>query len=1058
MNSPQNKEGKEKKIYTSISSLKNSQKKDKYKDLSSNKKSITLNNEENIRNSSELIKPSINQQKINKPLQKNYIFKKKEEMEKEEKVKEENEEEEEEINSDEYVSSTNLDVETNTYINYINKNNEEINLNKNNTNKIIHYPGRLKNKILSDDFNNKIEVIPNKDNNKNNNIFLTDNKGIINNDKNLIILNNINNINENNVINNIKINNKRDFFNINNRNMSNNKENKNNSNSIDYKYVFTPNNEGKKKIKVLREIIFKKLEENLQKNNNIRNNQQSQTINIIENKNVNNLKLINNQIIKNYIKLNFDVNQKKSVIKTVNNESITNNNSFETKNISIKEINQIIPTNNKVDISLYKKNIIKNIGAISINDQKYHLMPKSIKKAKTQGRVGKIIYNKKNKGNNFLYINNNQNTINKTINTRYSLNHNKKINRISPLNNMNNSQNFKSICISKENNFHSLKNLKIDNVQKSLKKYLLEDEYIKMIPMNKENNNNSLEKEQLKTMKDSRNKKFIKNHFKNPFNGANTNLRNINQNIYRIKKTIPLNISQKSQLRSFNSCFPYKINKNALNNFTNEQILTTINNNHENKKIDMLNNFKKNLNLTKKKIRNISDKKYNNEKSINKKDEISYNILPEQCKKNILSFKKIKNLKNKIFSTDFSNAESQNNNKKNNINKTKKNKPLTTRIKIDLVNEENKYNKKINTRNNIINSNNVETLNTIWNNNNNNSISNKIYYEKKSTLKDINFKTLPFKCLSPKLNHIKQIMEKKHPSKIKEMYNKINHNNKGRNSYNIYLSSSMVENNNKHSINNSNIFPHSTNHSNNIIFLKNNCNEDLKERYSNNIPNTDKYRIGNLSKFPTKTKKIYVFNNVNNYNINNTNNTLNNITNIKNNNQNISHICLKRSEELNNFSSLINKTYNRNPKKIYINKSSISHKNSKMIIKNQNSDILEQNIIYIDNSSNKSKNINSNKENKYQYNKNMIYKLNKYNNLVNKYNSPDHMTNSNIYINNKLNNFSMSNNKERNTININDKSYPNLYSIKESKIGNNRNKNNTIDIEKNKKEIGPIQE
>ena len=64
-------------------------------------------------------------------------------------------------------------------------------------------------------------------------------------------------------------------------------------------------------------------------------------------------------------------------------------------------------------------------------------------------------------------------------------------------------------------------------------------------------------------------------------------------------------------------------------------------------------------------------------------------------------------------------------------------------------------------------SNNAETINTIWNNNNN-SIPSKIYYEKKSTLKDINFKTLPFKCLSPKLNHVKQIIEKKHPSKIKE--------------------------------------------------------------------------------------------------------------------------------------------------------------------------------------------------------------------------------------------------------------------------------------------------
>ena len=138
MDSPQNKERKEKKVYTSISSLKNSQKKDKYKVLSSNKKSITLNNEENIRNSSELKKPSINQQKINNRIGKNYIFEKKEEIEKEEKEKEEKEEkekeededEEEEINSDEYVSSTNLDIETNTYIHYTNKNNEEINLKK----------------------------------------------------------------------------------------------------------------------------------------------------------------------------------------------------------------------------------------------------------------------------------------------------------------------------------------------------------------------------------------------------------------------------------------------------------------------------------------------------------------------------------------------------------------------------------------------------------------------------------------------------------------------------------------------------------------------------------------------------------------------------------------------------------------------------------------------------------------------------------------------------------------------------------------------------------------
>lgn len=53
-----------------------------------------------------------------------------------------------------------------------------------------------------------------------------------------------------------------------------------------------------------------------------------------------------------------------------------------------------------------------------------------------------------------------------------------------------------------------------------------------------------------------------------------------------------------------------------------------------------------------------------------------------------MAFKKLRNLKNKNFkSTDFNN---ENNNINNNINKEN----LTTRIKIDLINEENKKNAK----------------------------------------------------------------------------------------------------------------------------------------------------------------------------------------------------------------------------------------------------------------------------------------------------------------------------------------------------------------------------
>ena len=1047
MKSPHKQNGKEKKYYINISSLKNNLSKDINKGSIINSKSLNINNKENYILTSENKKIQNKETQTTDKNKKYYI---------EKNNKKENEEEEEEINSDEYVSSTNLDVDTLTYIN--STNNQNLNDEKKNLKnieiekKVINYPGRLRNKLLNNNSDRKTKEIPKDDNN----ILLNNNKEITNN--NLNTFNNINTSNDSNQKNIKKMNNKSDFINS---SKSNTKDN--NSNSLDKRFIFTPNNEGKKKVKVLKEMIFKKLEDNLKKNR-LKNKQQSYTINTLENNNINNLKLNNNQIIKNYIKLNLNLNKEK-INKIANSNSITHN-SIDGKNMSINELQQNKTSNNIIDIEIYKKNIIKDFGAISINDQKYHLVPKSIKKAKTQGRVGKIVYNKKNNRNNFLYIyNNNHNTINKTINSPLTLNHNKKINNISPLNN--NSHNFYSICANKLNNFHSLKNLKIDNVQKSLKKYLLEEEYKKIFPMSKEKVN-EIEKEQIKILKDSKNKKFLKNqNTKSKNNNINLNNNKIRKLIKNDKSDLmPLNNNTKSQLRSFNSCYPKRINQNILKNYTTEQILSTISNNHNNNQNSEIFIKKNYVNLTKSKYRNTSDKKYNDEKNSNKKEEVSYNILPQYCKKNILSFKKIKSFKNKILSSDFTNIDNINN-KNIQFNKDKKNKPLTTRTKLDLMNDENKNNKKFNTRNNMANNNNSETLNSVNSNiNNNYPNSKRIYYENINTLKDINFKTLPYKCLSPNLHNVKQIVEKKQPSKIREMYNKINHNNKGRNSYNMFLSSSMMENNNKHFNNNSNSnflqINNNNSNPNNIIFLKKFQKDNLKDRYSN-ISNTVNYNIENIPNFPTQNKKIIVFNNVNNYNINNTNNTLNNITNIKNN-QNSNQKNFHKSEDLKNIFSIIDKSY-KNPKKIYIKESS-NHKNinynqNNPQNKKQNSDIIEQNIIYINNSNNKNNKLffEINK-NKHQLNKNMIYKLNK-NNIATE-NNTQYDNNSNKIHNNKIINYSVSNNKERERNTINN-SYANIYFLKENKTGINRNKNNTIEIFEEinnltKKSISSIQE
>jgi hypothetical protein len=173
-------------------------------------------------------------------------------------------------------------------------------------------------------------------------------------------------------------------------------------------------------------------------------------------------------------------------------------------------------------------------------------------------------------------------------------------------------------------------------------------------------------------------------------------------------------------------------------------------------------------------------------------------------------------------------------------------------------------------------------------------------------------------------------------------------------------------------------------------------------------------------------KKIIVFNNVNNFNINNTNNTMNEIDNIKygKNNQ---YICQKTHEDLGNYSSIFNQSYNKNHKKIIINRSpNYNKKNNskkKSIDKKYNMGLYEQNIIYLDNpyikssSNNKTFNI-INNINRHQINKNMIYKLNKNNNFsVNN-------TIKQLKFNN--NQTSISNDKEKKISNINNKSCANI--------------------------------
>ena len=102
----------------------------------------------------------------------------------------------------------------------------------------------------------------------------------------------------------------------------------------------------------------------------------------------------------------------------------------------------------------------------------------------------------------------------------------------------------------KHSNIHSLKNLKSESLQKNIKKYLLEDEYLSVFPLNND-------KQKMKILKDSKNKKSIK--YQN---------QNIKYNEDKYKKINNNNIANKKQIKSGNSAY----SKNFMNNYQSEHI------------------------------------------------------------------------------------------------------------------------------------------------------------------------------------------------------------------------------------------------------------------------------------------------------------------------------------------------------------------------------------------------------------------------------------------------------------------------------------------------------
>jgi hypothetical protein len=260
-------------------------------------------------------------------------------------------------------------------------NNDEKRLNNICEEKEIVYPEKIRNKIINKYINKKIKK--NKEN------------GVCN-----IFLNNkdmIDKVNEFNYY----INDKKYKKKNNNKSgifihppKSRNIENKNNSNTQEKKFIFTPDIGGKKSLKVLREMLVKKFDHLY--NKNLGTTPQSQTINMIEIKNNNDLKTVNSKLIKNEIKLN--LHQRNKTAKITINNSINKNNSIDNKNIST---NEMLKSNQTHKI---KRIVLKQNNEQNTDNKKYHMISQTSKILKTEAKIDKFIKNKRNNRNENLYL------------------------------------------------------------------------------------------------------------------------------------------------------------------------------------------------------------------------------------------------------------------------------------------------------------------------------------------------------------------------------------------------------------------------------------------------------------------------------------------------------------------------------------------------------------------------------------------------------------------------------------------------------------------------------
>ena len=617
------------------------------------------------------------------------------------------EEEEDEINSDEYISSTMLDVDTNTYINTSKNIDNDYNKIENN-----------KNYNLNSQKGRSIK------NNKFNDLFLNNISSNINNNERHnpenIINNNNNSLNNKDIISKAHHYFKREFS----KELNKKKQcqtvkgKKVISNSIDKNGIFTPNNEDKKAMKLLRGIILEKMIQNQNKNINdfegYNNMNKSNTINLVEN--------------------NIDKNKKKGrniIYGNNENISIVSNNNNKNMNINNIKNRNIQNNNNNININIYNKNIIKDIGSINIDGKKYQLIPQLNKKLKTQGRIGKIKHNDKNNSNN-IYMNNSLNNNNNILNhNKTSINNSIIPNSLiitknntslndrlhSPKNIINNNILYNSInhnkakdeinVSSSKNGIRNLKNLKNDNLHKTIEKYLLENKYKTILPSS-------------------------------PCERKNI----INMNI---------NNDNKKQLRSVNSCYSKKINKFIFHN----------NNNYQAKPI----------------LSSISNDNSHNLKNYKNK-ELSYNTSQEynNILKDAFSLKKKKNNKNKyvlqscVFNIDYQIKKINN----SIINKSYQMKQIKPRIKLDLTNESLVKNSINTTKNNSS----IKRIIYITNNNNYRNINSKnskdLYTNINNTLNNHGRNTYATNRINNNYKNNKAFYKKIQKDNIN---NNVNHNN-----------------------------------------------------------------------------------------------------------------------------------------------------------------------------------------------------------------------------------------------------------------------------------------